>query len=279
MKKLLSLVCALCLFGLTAGPAAAAERGIASWYGGKFHGRLTANGEIFDTNKLTAAHRTLPFDTRVKVTNQNNGKSVIVRINDRGPFLHGRIIDLSQAAAMKIGMLESGTAPVTVEVLKGNDSPTAASSATAASAAEGSSSTAARDSHIALPEPTLPEPSLPSSTPSASSSAELPKPDFPGGENSPETQAPSSANSPGSPRPASQNSAGDRFSIQLGSFSDRDNALGLKSRLERAGFLPRLEEAGVFTRVVLTGLTETEVSRTLSSLERSGFRDYIVRAD
>lgn len=266
MKKLLSLVCALFLFGIAAGPAAAAERGIASWYGGKFHGRLTANGEIFDTNKLTAAHRTLPFDTRVKVTNLNTGKSVVVRINDRGPFLHGRIIDLSQAAAMKIGMLESGTAPVTVEILTGNDTPTEASSAAAASAAEGSSSTVARGSHIDLPEPALPSstPSPPAETSApprgpAIDPAELPRPGFPGS--------------------GGQNAPAERFSIQLGSFSVQDNALGLKSRLERAGFLPRLEGAGVFTRVVLTGLTESDVSRTLSSLERAGFSDYLVRAD
>ena len=93
--------------------------GQASWYGGKFHGRQTASGEIFNQNAFTAAHRYLPFGTRVKVTNINNGRSVIVRINDRGPFTKGRIIDLSAAAARSIGLIRTGVAPVQVSVLGG----------------------------------------------------------------------------------------------------------------------------------------------------------------
>jgi rare lipoprotein A len=91
------------------------QTGIASYYGGKFIGRLTANGEIYDANKLTAAHKTLPFGTMVKVTNLKNNKSVIVRINDRGPFVSGRIIDLSEAAAKKIEMLQVGIQKVEIE--------------------------------------------------------------------------------------------------------------------------------------------------------------------
>lgn len=91
--------------------------GPASWYGAEHHGRRTANGERFDMNGLTAAHRSLPFGTRVRVTNQRNGRNVVLRINDRGPFTGGRIIDVSRAAAQALGMVRSGTAPVTVEVL------------------------------------------------------------------------------------------------------------------------------------------------------------------
>ncbi len=93
------------------------EEGIASWYGPGFHGNLTANGETFDTRKLTAAHQTLPFDTLVRVTNLENERSVVVRINDRGPFVGGRIIDLSEAAAESIDMIGSGTAQVRLELL------------------------------------------------------------------------------------------------------------------------------------------------------------------
>ncbi len=93
-------------------------RGMASWYGRSFQGRPTASGERYNTNALTAAHRTLKFGTKVKVTNLNNGRSVIVRINDRGPFTKGRIIDLSGAAANKIGMIKTGVAPVKIEILK-----------------------------------------------------------------------------------------------------------------------------------------------------------------
>ena len=96
---------------------AQAFSGQASWYGGKFHGRLTASGEVFNQNAFTAAHRYLPFGTRVQVTNLNNGRSVIVRINDRGPFAKGRIIDLSAAAARAVGLITSGVAPVRVSVL------------------------------------------------------------------------------------------------------------------------------------------------------------------
>jgi rare lipoprotein A len=90
---------------------------MASWYGPGFIGRSTANGEIYDPSELTAAHKTLPFGSQVKVTNLNTGKSVVVRINDRGPFRAGRIIDLSPAAAERIDLLRSGLAPVKLELL------------------------------------------------------------------------------------------------------------------------------------------------------------------
>lgn len=93
------------------------KEGKASWYGPRFHGRKTASGERFDQHELTAAHRSLPFGTRVKVTNLKNGRSVVVRINDRGPYAKGRLIDLSRAAAKQIGMLKSGVAQVRIERL------------------------------------------------------------------------------------------------------------------------------------------------------------------
>lgn len=97
--------------------------GIASWYGPDFHGKETANGEIYDMNELTAAHRSLPFNTRVRVTNQINNRSVDVRINDRGPYIKDRVIDLSRAAAERIDMIGIGTVPVTVEVIGEGDLP------------------------------------------------------------------------------------------------------------------------------------------------------------
>jgi rare lipoprotein A len=93
------------------------ETGVASWYGAPYHGRRAASGEIYDMEKLTAAHRNLPFETWVEVTNLSNGRSVGVRINDRGPFVHGRVIDLSQAAAREIEMLGPGTARVKLRVI------------------------------------------------------------------------------------------------------------------------------------------------------------------
>jgi len=93
-------------------------RGIASYYGDKFEGRTTASGEIFRQNVLTAAHKSLPFGTRVKVTRVDNGKSIIVKINDRGPFVAGRIIDLSYSAALAIDIIQMGVAEVVVEVVE-----------------------------------------------------------------------------------------------------------------------------------------------------------------
>ncbi|MDZ7625480.1 MAG: septal ring lytic transglycosylase RlpA family protein [Ignavibacteriaceae bacterium] len=87
----------------------------ASWYGPKFHGKFTANGEVYDQMALTAAHKNLSFGTLLKITNPKNGKSVIVRINDRGPYIEGRELDLSKGAAIELGMLEKGVARVKVQ--------------------------------------------------------------------------------------------------------------------------------------------------------------------
>lgn len=103
---------------LTAPDENVANQGLASWYGRKFQGKRTASGERFDRHQLTAAHRTLAFGTLVKVTNLGNGKSVVVRINDRGPHSPSRLIDLSSAAAHELGMMGSGLAQVRLEVLK-----------------------------------------------------------------------------------------------------------------------------------------------------------------
>lgn len=93
------------------------REGIASWYGEKFHGRRTSSGEAYDMYALTAAHKTLPLPTHVRVTNLENGRSLIVRVNDRGPFKDNRLIDLSYAAAYRLGYLDSGTARVRIEVV------------------------------------------------------------------------------------------------------------------------------------------------------------------
>lgn len=112
----------------SAEPTGKAAVGEASFYADKFHGRPTASGERFDNGRLTAAHRTLPFGTKVRVTNLANGRSVVVRVNDRGPFVKGRIIDLSRAAAQRIDMVRAGVVRVKVEPL---GSPTRRAVATA----------------------------------------------------------------------------------------------------------------------------------------------------
>ena len=112
-----------CARVVTTGPSAPSrvageeEMGTASWYGSAHQGRRTASGEVFDMNQLTAAHRTLPFGTRVLVTNRDTSQSIEVRINDRGPFVKGRILDVSYAAARLLGAVGPGTIPVRVRVL------------------------------------------------------------------------------------------------------------------------------------------------------------------
>lgn len=91
--------------------------GKASYYAHKFHGRTTANGETYDMHAMTCAHKSLPFNTKVRVTNRNNGRSIVLRVNDRGPFKKGRIVDVSYGAAKKLGMIQRGIVPVKVEVL------------------------------------------------------------------------------------------------------------------------------------------------------------------
>ncbi|GAB5378087.1 MAG: septal ring lytic transglycosylase RlpA family protein [Acuticoccus sp.] len=101
----------------TAALAGKQSSAVASFYGKRFHGRLTANGERFNMNAMTAAHRSLPFGTRIKVTYPGTGRSVTVRINDRGPFIRGRSIDLSRGAAAALGMIDAGVAKVRMEIL------------------------------------------------------------------------------------------------------------------------------------------------------------------
>ncbi|MGA8142436.1 MAG: septal ring lytic transglycosylase RlpA family protein [Candidatus Acidiferrales bacterium] len=105
--------------GPAAVPGGYVEEGVASWYGYPFQGRRTSNGEIYDMHEFTAAHRTLPFNAVVRVTNLSNGKQTEVRINDRGPFVANRVIDLSQSAAQAIEMIGPGTAHVRLEVVSG----------------------------------------------------------------------------------------------------------------------------------------------------------------
>jgi rare lipoprotein A len=121
------------------------EEGVASWYGPGFHGKRTANGEIYDMHAMTAAHKLLPLGTIVRVTNKNNGRSLVLRINDRGPFVDNRVIDLSRAAAAKLDVLAKGTAPVRITAM---DDASRASSAAAKDGGRPPKLNAGRDGRI-----------------------------------------------------------------------------------------------------------------------------------
>ncbi len=120
-RRLLAAAALLLAAGCATAPPGrpgSSQRGMASWYGPGFHGRQTANGETYDMHAMTAAHRSLPFDTVVEVRNRDNGRRARVRINDRGPFVRGRIIDLSRAAAAALGMIGPGVARVEITVVR-----------------------------------------------------------------------------------------------------------------------------------------------------------------
>lgn len=187
------------------------ERGIASWYGPKFHGRLTSSGERYDMHRMTAAHKSLPLPTNVRVTNLENGKSVIVRVNDRGPFVKGRIIDLSFVAAQAIDMTQAGTARVEVEALQ--TSYTGA--ITAAAAVSPAAGDTTRQPHAAARD-TLTEPA--DAAPIDESRA-------------PQTDAAIVVAATGPSIPASR----PLMYVQVGAFGEAGNARNLAARLTGEG--------------------------------------------
>jgi len=214
------------------------ETGIASWYGGQFHGHRTADGEIFDANGLTAAHPTLPMPVNVRVTNLDNGKSLVLRVNDRGPFRRGRIIDVSQRAAQLLGFYGKGTANVRVTYLARADEPAGAPADSTTETAVAAAPTApvqvaSLDPAVATPATTPPlQPVSADVPPAATSSYDVPSP-------SPEkldAKLEAKAYEPPviTPMPVP---ATTHIYVQVGTFAIRENAERLKDRLSAAGNL------------------------------------------
>jgi len=246
------------------------ETGIASWYGPKFHGRKTANGEIYDMNEVSAAHRTLPLPSIVSVTNLDNGRTLKLRINDRGPYAHGRIIDLSRRAAQLLGFQRQGTAKVRVRILADDSRMLAARLKGEAEFAEiGSPITV--DS---LPKPKVSAENLP--PPGATTAAE------------PVTQTPPRipAMTPETPQlavlsepeavsvvPVSET----RIYIQAGAFSNFDNANRVRARLHLVGptkISPVLIDGRDLFRVRLGPLNSVaEADQLLESVFQAGYTD------
>jgi rare lipoprotein A len=179
-------------------------RGIATWYGRRYHGRQTASGEIYDMYAMTAAHTTLPIPSYARVTNLKNGKSVVVRINDRGPFVDGRIIDLSYTAAHRIGVIAGGNALVEVETILPDGSGAAVAAA---------------------PRPTAAPPASPESAPLAAAL----EPEPPANE-LPAAEPPAIAAVSSPPAPARVDTGG--IYLQLGAFGSRDNAENFLARMK-----------------------------------------------
>ncbi len=226
------------------------ERGIASWYGKKFHGKRTSSGEPYDMYTMTAAHRVLPIPCYVRVRNLQNGRTVIVRVNDRGPFLNNRLIDLSYAAATKLGIVGTGTGMVEVEVIMPGD--------------EAPASQVVKTQGFQL---------LPSAE--AAPLADLPS------DNS-ATPAPATTTPPPPVTPSSSTGTPKIF-IQVGAFREFINAENLRSRLERAAFtsvaiqLESGENAGRLYRVRIGPLANVdEGDRVTEKLSQQGLPDTLI---
>jgi len=240
------------------------QEGIASWYGREFEGRPTASGEIFDPSQLTAAHPTLPFGTLLVVTNLHNNKSVTVRINDRGPFVPARIIDVSRAAAEKIDMVVTGTAPVRVESTGRNsvsnpDVPVVGvQMSSQIDAAATIPSVQSSSAPVIVTQPSVVQRETPRVVQPAPSRLKL--------------------------TPSSINIMPDKnYRFQVGSFRIARNAVEAFDRLKGAGLSPAYERytdsEGDYFRVVLAGIRGTDVQITSEKISAAGFKEAIIRAE
>ena len=232
------------------------ETGIASWYGPDFDGKATANGELYDMNGLTAAHRTLPLPSLVRITNLENGRAINVRVNDRGPFAHGRIIDVSRRVAQLLGFEQQGTARVRVEILSDESRAMAAQ-------AQGGTGQLAAGEPVPQAAPTvvvtaeaLPPPGA-ASTASASTAAVTTTPPAPSAVQQIASAAPIVPNGQVSQVPVKPTA----IYVQAGAFTDQYNATRLRAQLARFGavrVVPVIVDGQQFYRVRVGPLASVE---------------------
>ena len=300
-----ALVGALLLLPLGAEELLTAET-YASYYGEAFNGRPTSSGEIFDMNAYTAAHKTLPFGTFLEVTNLENGKKVVVRVNDRGPFVPNREIDLSKAAAKSLGMISRGITRVSIKRVDSLDhaalvATTDVYSNTATESApkgahpvtdsqpeavpvqkEAVSDIPAKGSDTAAEtapsKVTQAQASQPNTTQRQPSSVDqqTAKPDTVKGVAN--RSAP--AQPAQTPAPVySQGTSGVLWRIQLGAFAREENALRLVVQLRKAGFDPAYERTEKSVRVVLPGIQPDDLEKVKEVLANHSFTDYVIRQE
>ncbi|MDR0623723.1 MAG: septal ring lytic transglycosylase RlpA family protein [Treponema sp.] len=284
MKRIISLlctglaVCSLCIpqdAGSQVQPGPEGEifrqEGIASWYGTEFDGRPTASGEIFNSALFTAAHPALPFGTVLIITNKHNNKKVTVTVNDRGPFVSARIIDVSKAAAEQLDMLVTGTAPVLVE------------SAGEVVLPPGTGELRAEP---APPRPWNEMPAFQESQTPALTAAPAPAaaPDLtPASPQAPPAIRPVPAAPESLPpavlKPAIVPAANKTYRLQVGSYRIARNAVAAFEKLKNAGLNPAYERNGEFFRVVLAGVRAGDVLLTTEKLGAAGFREALIREE
>lgn len=247
------------------------ENVVASFYADKFNGRRTASGEIFDINGFTAAHKTLPFGTILKVTNLDNGKAVKVRINDRGPFVQGREIDVSKAAARELDMINSGTAHVSLVILE-DDVEGAIAAAEPENPYGDYADTTYAEPAVAEADPyTEPEPETPPPAPVKPASK-------PAASSKPVAASNTSASASKADDDVAVETKVDRWDIQLGAYTSKGNAKLMAHKLLQAGFKNvAYQKVGNVTRVVLRDIPSDELDEVASELDKAGFTQYIVR--
>ncbi|UTY31256.1 septal ring lytic transglycosylase RlpA family protein [Treponema putidum] len=254
-KTIFILILSLSIIGsLTAQGEIISEETYASYYGEAFNGRPTANGEIFDMNTYTAAHKTLPFGTLVEVTNLENGKKVIVRINDRGPFVGNREIDVSKAAAKALDMLSHGVVRVRLRKID---------------PANMESFTNTETSKKPVTKENIPVKTEETAVQSAKQSQSQSPNYIPDTKNRDLVYIPAKASE----------TEGVLWRIQLGSFKREENAMRLVIKLRKIGFEPAYEKTETTTRVVLYGIRPHELEKVKKVLELNSFTDYILRQE
>jgi len=299
MKKyhvLTALLGALFLLPLGAEELLTAET-YASYYGEAFNGRPTSSGEIFDMNAYTAAHKTLPFGTFLEVTNLENGKKVVVRVNDRGPFVANREIDLSKAAAESLGMISRGVTRVSIKKVDSLDH------AALVATNDVYSNEPAENAQIEAPDVSNTQPEVvptqeeeasdvpaKTSDTKAAPASETAQLDTPQAQTASEgSQAENTDTKKDTEKPApkaqapapvyAQGSSGVLWRIQLGAFVREENALRLVVQLRKAGFDPAYERTEKTVRVVLPGIKPDDLEKVKEELAAHSFRDYVIRQE
>ncbi|MDR1277280.1 MAG: septal ring lytic transglycosylase RlpA family protein [Treponema sp.] len=281
MKRIYSLLCTGLFIAFFYLPPASAQdqpgpggqifrqEGIASWYGTEFDGRPTASGEIFNSTLLTAAHPTLPFGTVLTITNTHNNRTVSVRVNDRGPFVSARILDVSRAAAEQLDMIATGTAPVIVESL----GPVVFPSGT-------DTETAPAISSVPGGGPGIVDPGWTSAP--AENQAVVPP--------SPQAAVPPQYQAPAPPeygysggaavlKPAISPVPNKRYRLQVGAYRIARNAVEAFEKLKNAGLNPAYERNGEFFRVVLAEVRGEDVQGLTEKISAAGFREALIREE
>ena len=228
------------------------QDGIASWYGSEFNGRPTASGEIFNDSQFTAAHPILPFGTMVKITNQHNNKTVTVRVNDRGPFVAARIIDLSRAAAEQLDMIRTGTAPVSIESLS-----------EVSLAQKPPQSAPVQQEPFRIPSEAQPQNNeffsvnpgetvqvRPASVELLSGTGSIPK-----------------------------NLTGKNYRVQVGAFRQPEYAADAFEKLKKAGLNPAYEKYGDYYRVIVAGIKHEDLKSVSERLKNAGFKEALLREE